>query len=65
MATDAEKLKILKQSRGGHRSYTTKIMKESEGFMAEGEGLEDTRRLMEIEADLLTNKKILKEIFVN
>ena len=33
MATDTEKLKTLKNSRGGHRAYVTRLMKESEALM--------------------------------
>ena len=60
--SDADKLKMLKQSRGGHRTYTTKVMTLTETLMANGEADADNKtRLLDIEADVLANKEILEE----
>ena len=57
-----EKLKMLIQSRGGHRAYTTRVMKETEEFMKKGEENRDDKNVMEeVEEDVLTNKEILVE----
>ena len=62
MSEDEEKLKKLKQSRGGHRAHTTKVMKLTETLMANGEmDAGNKALLLDIEADVLANKEILEE----
>ena len=64
MATNAEKLKMLKNSRGGHRAYVTKLMKDSDALMAKGEAKLDDGEFLPIEADIETNKQIFEEKMV-
>ena len=60
--SDPDKLTMLIHSRGGHRAYTTRVMKETEDYMKTGEAnAGDQDALLEAEEDIITNKEILVE----
>ena len=67
MATPEEQLKKLKKKRGGHKAFITKIIKESEGLLAnadlEGDELEKLKNELETNLQVLKEKSsIIKEI---
>ena len=56
-----EKKMMMKQSRGGHRAHVTRIMKETEELLKRGEAEKKEEILLDIDAELISNKESLKE----
>ena len=59
MSTSEEKLKQLRRSRGGHKAFTTRIIKECEGLIANK--IADGDDLENLKGEVETNLQVLRE----